>query len=275
MKPEKQLNIAVCLSTQSRTWKTGAESLLKFFSSPTHKYYFFGHTWDKNSWKPGYHREYVIEQLNVDELRKSVLETIPFSGLQIDVQSDTPCVHPRNEKIFYTWLPMLKSFMLANNLKTQYEVDNDMTFDLVVHTRWDLAYQPGTRFEPFIPDEIMPDALYCHNSYFQKEFRMPCIDDILYFGSSRTLDIVDSFYHYYSTDRFFELVNQSCYNTAFFHVGCGVLLHKWSQLKNLKMIEIRHKNFGNGIYPAVIRQNATDYKWPEEHDKIVEAYKAY
>lgn len=274
MKPDRPLNIAVCISTQSRTWATGVPSLLSFFSSPIHKYHFLGHTWDKNSWKPGYHREYTIEQLNIDELRQSMLSKIPFTALRIDEQHDRPYTMAHNDETFYTWLPMLKSFMLSNNLKTQYEIENDMTFDLVVHTRWDLAYHPGTKFDNFIPREIVPDELYCYRSYFPAEYRMPFIDDIIYFGSSRTLDIIDSFYHYYSTNKFFEMTSVSQYNNAFYHVGVGVLLYKWATLKNIKFNELKTERL-EGLYPAVIRQPVAGAQWPEEHDKIVHAYRTY
>ena len=82
MKKLTTYNIAVCLSGQSRTWRTAKENILNYFDVKinTHKNCkvnvdFFIHTWDTNSYRdktqPRWQNtDYVIDNPNeADEIK--------------------------------------------------------------------------------------------------------------------------------------------------------------------------------------------------------------
>ena len=260
----KPLKIAVCISGQSRTWKSAVPGTLHHFSSNTHEYQFFGHTWNENSWKTlfsGYH-DYLHERLDPAKLEREMREAIPLRALKIDPQAS--CVVNGQ---YFTWAPMLKSAMLANNMKTQFEIKNDMMFDVVVRTRWDALYDPRVKFENFIPLHFHPNALYCMSSAdFVHEYRLPAVDDIMYFGSSTAMNIVDSIYHYYVNNQLNLMIGNGHPAKAYDNVGVGVLLYKWATHRNLLLSTGRFRT------PGVIRKNSEHLLWPADYEKLKHSY---
>ena len=162
---------------------------------------------------------------------------------------------------------MFKSAALSMAMKTRYEVENNMTFDVVFKTRFDVAYDPNFTVEHYIPVDIIPDGIYVHTTNFQSEFRMPVLSDIAYYGSSRAMNVLDSFWFYYDNGRFLEMLDYSDYNRAYDLVGPGVLLYKWATMKNLKIISnLRHFN------PVPIRAHVADAFHPDGYKRIINAY---
>jgi len=97
MKKLTTYNIAVCLSGQSRTWRTAKENILNYFDVKinTHKNCkvnvdFFIHTWDTNSYRdktqPRWENtDYVIDNPNeADEIKfafkPKLMEYEPFNS---------------------------------------------------------------------------------------------------------------------------------------------------------------------------------------------------
>lgn len=269
----KRYKIAVCISGQSRTWRMGIESILSYFSSDVHEYYFFGHTWDTNSWKHHFinphsgkkQRSYLHEKIGCSKLYKDISEScIPFTSLMV-----SPQCSEHNKGEYYTWAGMCKSAMLANHLKQKFEIDNNIEFDLVVRTRWDTVHQQFEKFDNSIPEHLMhcPNILFCTTVIdFVNEYRLPAVDDISYFGSSYTMDVIDSFYHYYFNGKFYEACGTNWMNKSYKNVGMGVLLYKWAGMNN---ILIKETNFRA---PIVTRIPKSPLKWPEDYEQMRSDY---
>lgn len=270
----KRLKIAVCLSGQPRSWQTALPYLKNFYKSDLHDIYFFGHAWDQNDWKkPGHETNWaepVIEKLDAELLKRDLESHIKFEKLVVESQVFSEMKKIKNRHQYQTtWAPMFKSCAMAMNLKTQFEIENNMVFDLVFRARFDVAYHPTENVEYYIPREICPDAVYVNLTNFDIEFRMPLINDIAYYGSSRAMSIVDSFHFYYQNGRFLEMMNYSELNPAYNLVGPGVLLYKWITMKNIKMYSPPFNRFLN---PVPIRQFAQGGTYPGNYQSILEAY---
>ncbi len=259
------MKIAVCLSGEPRTWKKCAQSTRHFFeSSGIDEITYFGHTWGRNQWK-----EYKIgnpeiflsdEHLDLRKLRDELTTVYPFAGLKIDPMYVVDHSHNRQEIIKQeahgfeqaanyvrpsTWVSMSYSKMIANHLKYKYEVENNMKFDLVVSTRFDQCYSPTRQFRHYVkPHQIRPGYLGCEVGHFPTEFMQQSINDVLYFGNSATMDIVDSFYRIYHNGDFFKLVNANYYDPAYKNVGYGVLMYKWLTQKNIYAADVGRFDVG-------------------------------
>jgi hypothetical protein len=92
---------------------------------------------------------------------------------------------------------MLFSMMAANDLKKDYEIENDFRYDLVIRTRFDLVF-PEHRVFPDM--SIDPRTIYSSggsNGYVHTDYESHAINDIIYWGDSEAMDIVsDTYMHY-------------------------------------------------------------------------------
>lgn len=244
------MKIAVCFSGQPRTWERCVSSIKRFLEcNPSFEYSFFGHTWTQNSWKVSQGKrqfKYFHEPLRKDDLYKKLTTAYDFEELIID----SPYIEKPNEpelkklcktgaelasnnKRPTTWNSMSYSAMMSNFLKQRYEDKHDMKFDMVIKLRLDQCFDPTYPFNTYLGPQFREDVLYCEEMLFRREFMLQSINDVYYFGSSRVMDIVDTFYRIYHTGGFFKLVGASYFDGAFKTVGYGPLLYKWLTIKNI------------------------------------------
>lgn len=227
----KNCKVAVCLSGESRTFKECAQSIKSYFTNYNpfgNEYYFFGHTWDTNNYKLWSSLE-KSSQLEPEKLDKEKLSTdlnslFDFKKLEIEDQFITTNI----------CLSTLYSRMKANYLKQRYEVENNMMFDLVIKTRFDLCYEPTRIFENSFFGLIEEKTLYSRYGFMRAEFYLPNPDEVFYFGSSLTMDIIEDFYNSFSTGGF-DVINRtgSLTNNVWQKVGPGALIHRWASLRNV------------------------------------------
>ena len=127
----KSGKIAICLSGQLRTGILAHNVFRRFFGS-LGNYDVFYHTW---TLKRDTSRQ-------VQELYNPVrfMEEPPLDVHEVG-----------------SFGSMLYSIMQANELKKQYEIENNFRYDLVIKTRFDLIYHEHARF-PLTP--IIPRTIY-------------------------------------------------------------------------------------------------------------------
>ena len=295
----KSYNIAVCLSGEPRTWKHTASSIKHFFSSERHTYKFFGHTWNTNF----YNKEWSAAQrsksnshdqmhtqldehlynetYNVEQLRTDIKDVFGMTELIVEEKSVVPSTpnllnpmlnarfnreYSANLKTPTTWAHMCYSIMKANALKTQYELVNEMQFDVVVRARYDICYPPDSKFDQLLEyhGSILPTAVYGETHYFPNEYFLPHFNDVFYFGNSRVMNVVDGFYRYFGTGKFWEMLDENWNDCALKSCGYNVHLYKWLTLKNILM---RSKIQSH----AVFRKTAENLKWPDDWHEIVQS----
>lgn len=267
-------NIAICFSGESRTFKEAAPFIQQFLKSD-HNVKLFCHTWSANSWKvfePGNsiaHSRHT-QMLDDSVLRAELNELYTFEYLQID----EPLLTPKfieiygNDHVYLHCLSQFKSAALSNNLKTQYELTHNMTFDIVFKMRLDCIYERTQNIDCIVNklqkplcDEVIMNSH--HSTNF--EFRQAWANDMVYYGSSLGMDIVSDLYFYYSNGGFFKQAKYSIFDTALGHYGPNTLLYKWAIMKNLKIsrndCEILH-----GCYP--LRPEVLPVSFPSDYERI-------
>lgn len=252
------MRIAICLSGQPRTIKITYPSILKFFSE-RHQYDYFCHSWDYDIHKykntdgtPG-----VFwggnEPVNRTDLENTLMMFNP-KAYKIQGKQDLPAKSIHWNSLFY-------SAMYANHLKKQYEIENDFRYDLVIKTRYDLVYDPNTRFDINHPMDSDYD-LYCfHNARMFLEYGRINFSDVMYYGSSKAMDCISEIYKYiYCTNRRADNIEQ---------VGPGCLMTEYNNKNNLRGIEVR--TFDQTIY----RQSAIPLDPFLDYHKIAEHHINY
>lgn len=156
------------------------------------------------------------------------------------------------------------SKMRANSLKTQYELENEMQFDVVVSARFDVCYPPTEKFDHWLQfhGTILPTAIYGESHYFPNEYFLPHFNDVIYFGNSRIMNVVDDFYRYLVSGKFWEMLDENYTDCALKSCGYNVNLYKWLTIKNIliKNINIPH---------TVFRKTEKNLTWPQDWDEIV------
>jgi hypothetical protein len=227
MKPFENCKVAVCFNGQSRTYKYCSESINNFFRTKrNNQYFFFGHTWDTNDYSIRKDDKVVREHERIEDtifLKNDIAHHFKFEDFVLEKEIYRP----------YPWASMFYSKMRSNFLKQKYEVENNMMFDLVINCRFDVCFEEGKFFEDYFLRTIEEKTLYSYLGHMNYEFFMPTIDDVIYFGSSLTMDLVDSIYNSLCTGGFLKLMGHNEFNPAFTHVGPGVLMTKWIYIKNI------------------------------------------
>jgi hypothetical protein len=152
--------------------------------------------------------------------------------------------------------------MRSNFLKQQYESENNMMFDLVIKARYDICYpNDGTKFEDLFHYDIREKTIYSYFDFMEGEFFLPCLDDVIYYGTSFSMDLIDSIYNQLSAKSLDKLLGTDHDNVAYNHVGPGVLLYKWGSMKNMLFRQ-------NAVPYTVYRKQAIGLDSNTEFEKI-------
>lgn len=200
------MKIALCLSGQPRNIKIGLKFIEKYLLQPNkhHEIDVFLHCWydaadvgksytSAQQYADGYvglveqgtdslllerlkPKKYVIEkQINFKEYSKT-FKTHP------NAKQDIMC------SIFY-------SMFACNNLKKQYEIENNFKYDLVVRTRYDLAYFSPIIFSEYLDsfNKITVLENYQKDQDVYSSINLP-MPDIFSFSNSKNMDIFCSVY---------------------------------------------------------------------------------
>ena len=164
----------------------------------------------------------------------------------------------------FGWSYLSYTKMRANALKTKYELENEMQFDVVVSARYDVCYTPETKFDQLLEyhGKLLPIAVYSETNYYPNEFFLPHINELLYFGNSRVMNIVDEFYRYYASGKFWEMTNEQFNDCSLKFCGYGPNLYRWLTIKNILMVSKFHPY-------GVFRKTAEHLTWPQDWDKIL------
>ena len=195
--------IAVCFSGQIRTGIETAPYLKRFFGDLLPKMDFFIHTWDTDTslvWNPEtcmfpepdfvkhlpvkadkfikireiYNpREMTVDNINAYELSYHQ-RVIRRSGLP-------PVLHAG----------MFQSLYESNSYKTEYEIENNSEYGLVIRIRFDIFFDPDhTLQEELDYLNVVPNKLYV--SDFMKKLPRS-VEDICWIAKSSTINTVCDF----------------------------------------------------------------------------------
>lgn len=229
----------------------------------------------EHSWKDDYDNKTLADNL-IDTFGMTDI-LVEDKKVVSDICSSLDLIYPEyvakfdketsaNQRKPVVWSHMSYSKMRANSLKTRYELENEMQFDVVVSARFDTCYYPDAKFDHWLQPygTILPTAIYGETHYFPNEYFLPHINDVIYFGNSRIMNVVDDFYRYFVSGKFWEMLDENYTDCALKSCGYNVNLYKWLTIKNILIKNIN-------IPYIVFRKTATNLTWPQDWNEIVNA----
>lgn len=257
MKSFNKIRVAVCLSGQARYWKIAAPNIKQFFTmgNPTRLIPntdeittdYFIHTWDTNTWRnpKTMHNVYRDEKHTDAEDIKSTYEPKHFEQEEWI-----------SKNFQRAWDAMFYSAGKSIMSKRNYELANDFEYDLVIKARFDAIYDTDQIF-PLM--RLNPGCCYTTTpiSKFPSEFNANCFDDVMFYGDSRTMDLVSDLYDTYKILHSPKNIiashkSENMDVTSFY--GPGTLLY--DHLTNLHI----HPDGNRHIRYAVVRSTAAEAK---------------
>lgn len=224
--------IAVCISGQSRTWRSTKDTFLEFFNFSdqlqNHQPItvdFFIHTWNINMFEDVHVVPRNIEQCtDIEDIKNFYNPKL----MMVD--------NFYEKKDFYHWDALFYSFMKSVFLKKKWEIENDFVYDLVIKTRFDLIFNPSIK--TFKLHDITPLFAYTSHPIFKfpRELSQNCFDDVMFYSDSFTMDIISNLVKVETKLRPLRQQNNFTNIDVSEYFGPGTLLY-------------RHL-IDNGIYPT-------------------------
>jgi hypothetical protein len=195
----KNFRIAVCISGQSRTWEYCKDNILHFYDITEHaqdrvEVDYFLHTWDINSYKDHVSgNEYTNFRDEPFNDGNRLIEA--FNPKIAEVERYSDFVAKRNLQYpnfpLTAWESMYHSIKKSINFKRLYELDKNFEYDLVIKTRFDCIYDPGIKFIAYIPEVMKAYSSYTISRILH-EFNSNNFDEAIFFGESRTVDLISA-----------------------------------------------------------------------------------
>ncbi len=240
-------NIAVCFAGEPRTYDIMSDSIKAFFHNENHNVKYFCHTWNTNSYKM-ISSDTVFEEYSIEFIENDIKTYFDFEKLMVEKQFPT---------VKRDFNHQLYSEAACNLLKRQYELENSMTFDVVVKCRFDLAFFPGITFNDILPNEITEKTIYSNNEIKNSEGYVPSLDDIFYYGTSYSMDTVNSSIYFVGQDihRNLQRYKDVDKNTNANHfIGPGIRIWQWQSQNNIlpQNIDRHWFIYRKFLYPQVV-----------------------
>jgi hypothetical protein len=165
--------VAICLTGSTANALENHEKFRKFFS-PIDGYCLFFHGWsDKTS----------VDESEILRTYAPLKWQFSMLGSYFSSRTDT--------------CNALYSVMIANEMKKQYEIQNDFRYDVVIKT----DFSSNLYNDNYFPISfIAPRTIYSTNRYTKPyivNFDHPTVDDTLYWGDSQSMDIATNLYRHY------------------------------------------------------------------------------
>ena len=239
------MKIAVCISGQPRSVYRGIENILQFFKFDFHV---FAHAWwDKESRKTTFKKrlwngvddevsepvenDWVSEMYNKVDVKQIIIEE--------QKQFDVPELLEKRKLKFTNTFNVcsgLYSVWRCNQLKKDYELENNFIYDWVIRTRYDFGLS-----EPLIIDNLDNNIIYAPNDNSHKYG----FNDQFAIGSSFNMDTYsDVFLH---IEDILESHRSGIYTAHYCekpdNMGQEQLLNKHLDNNNVKFETRDFKNF--------------------------------
>lgn len=236
----KLFNIAVCLSGQPRTWKTASDNILNYFNTKICvernirvRVDYFIHTWDTNSYRDKTEPRWQNKDYKI--INPSEEEDMRLTFLPAEMEYETY----DSAKHLHAWSGLFYSFMRSVNLKRKYELENDISYDMVVKSRLDINFpqeginkygEPLSKFHPHVLRPLTAYASSPTPTRFPMEFYQSCFDDVFYYTDSPTMDLISNIYFWYKDimDKgLAQKQRKQFVDTPEYYYGPGTLLYKY------------------------------------------------
>ena len=181
------MKIAVCMSGQLRQWEIAKENQKWFWETSGVEIDYFIHPWDYSGDREGVSQPYVMRDVSQEEFNEVVDWYKPKKYMLDNKKQDFFYANDHWSSLFYSLAQSIK-------LKREYEIENNFEYDLVIKTRPDVVFDPQYFFswEPLEHNVLFTTQ----GGIMEHEFYMYNANDMVFYGTSYTMDLMMSMYFY-------------------------------------------------------------------------------
>jgi len=275
--------VAVLLAGQSRTYKLCLPSIQSFFSPTSSSTVntdveieidYFMHTWDVNLWLTNSLEKTTSDYITGIEpafVEKEYIEKKlkSLKGLKVE---QFHRVNPHK-----VWGPILYSSYRVNKMKCDFENENGFTYDLVIRTRPDIVFPPGSKMN-YYASQIEHRTIYTlgRQGKHKEELFVVDTDDVAYMGDSATMNTAANLYSYVAVKAFGYSQNERIENTSMVSperfLGPGTLMTRYLHQVNINTTSV-HEPYSY----IVVRKSALDLNlnYKENYDELIKLNKEF
>jgi hypothetical protein len=208
------MKIAICFSGQIRTGSECSSNFLNYIGDLITDCDFFVHTWDVETISMNLHVDIGKETNKPFVVDNSVFETFKNiynpRNMTIDkydsvLTRNAPGGLRFNQKTNNYVVSLFESVFYANELKKQYEEENNFKYDYVVRCRPDLIFCSSKSLKDDI--EQTRDKLFLYGAH-KRCFGVERVEDIYWIAKSDEMNCVSNFYEYYANPNNYIGVNR-------------------------------------------------------------------
>lgn len=192
MLPHGRRRIAICFSGQLRTWRSCADSWhnILLHNGRDDNIDVFCHLWDYNTQPNAVDPSQTSVKIENEEIRE-LLEVLKPKNYLIEQQKEFKPYKPNQAITTPSFLSQFYGIMKVARLKKEYEIKNDLMYDVVVRARYDSLYL--TRLSDMY-NSVEPNIMHGFHigwDYLTNRGRM---GDICWMADSQTYDIIADYY---------------------------------------------------------------------------------
>lgn len=165
---------------------------------------------------------------------------------------------------------MLYSIMTANELKKQYEIENNFRYDLVIKTRFDLIFPKSVKF-PF-DKNMWPRTIYSVNGNCginHTDYENHGISDVIFWSDSQSMDLATNVYRHYKYTTLVKdiyLRNGWKIDIKDYYLSPGTMIYQRTVKQNIAHVRLP------SIGEVPWRDDVADLDPVKDYDKIRERY---
>ena len=249
----KSRKIAVCIGGQIRTALESIKSFNNFFKDEDIDV--FIHTW----YMPD-----VEDHTDIIEQIKTLYKPKKFL-----IQESK-----HHERLNFE--TMLKTICLSNELRKDYEVENDINYDIVVKYRFDLIFPEYIQFPK---GECLPRTVYfpiSDQGIINTDYQTHGMTDVFFYGDSATMNIATNVYKVY---KFTLLPYRELYGKCIYFyydisdslLSPGQLIYKHCVTHNIETV-LKSSDNGRFLEHTLFRDSVKHLDCLKDFNEIAKVY---
>ena len=127
-------------------------------------------------------------------------------------------------------------------MKRQHEIKENINYDLVIKSRYDMLVRPGTNFDASNIDDRTLYYSLGNRGLVHTDVGKHGLSDIIFWGDSPTMDIACDTYRYYNWKcfpRYLQLMQGNMLDPADSMLSPGTLIYQQTEKRNIKLQQVQ------------------------------------
>ena len=182
--------VAVCFSGQPRTWRQVFPSWSSFLKNDQYHIDVFCHAWDYNTASANLYKSPEPVKLHVGELNELFNMLNPVR-VKIESERSFVAASPDQAMSNPAHLSQFYGIISAARLKRSYELENQLVYDVVVRTRYDILFESNITE---VMNDLEVNTFHGFGLKFNYENKSCMVSDLCWISDGLTYDRIADLY---------------------------------------------------------------------------------